>query len=35
MKSLKMLVDLKIEEYLFYNQFGNLNEVDEFFDNFK
>ncbi len=29
MNSLKMLVDLKIEEYLFNNQFGNLNEVDE------
>ena len=29
MKSLKMLVDLKIEEYIFNNQFGNLNEVDE------
>ena len=29
MKSLKMLVDLKIEGYLFNNQFGNLNEVDE------
>ncbi len=29
MKSLKMLVDLKIEEYLFNNQFGNFNEVDE------
>ncbi len=29
MKSLKMLVELKIEEYLFNNQFGNLNEVDE------
>ena len=35
MKSLKMLVDLKIEEYLFNNHFGILNEVDEFFDNFK